>query len=235
MAEWLIFKKRLLLRKREACETQSRKLEMKEKILIQDTLRVSSKQKIQPLENRRLFLPWQSDYSKLKKQFMKMCPPDWKSGLLKLGKQSLRIRVDKESCASMTSLGEFESYIHASYIAGMNLLTNLFSILFEMSKANSMEESQKRINEALNVCRIIKKHDLWEKLTQEHIERTVSICLTKKDEEEFEQEWSKVKTAELTLLGSPLDIDWVEDDKHVIDMDKSIASIAEVGKTVPED
>ena len=89
-----------------------------------------------------------------------------------------------------------------------------------------MEESQKRINEALNVYRIIKKRDLWEKLTQEHIDRTVSSCLTQKDEEEFEREWSKVKTAELTLLGSPLDMDWVEDDKHVIDMDKSIASEA---------
>ena len=85
--EWLIFKMRLLLRKREISETQSRKLEMKEKILIQDTLRVSSKQKIQPLENRRLFLPWQSDFSKLKKQFMKMGLPDWKSELLKLGKK----------------------------------------------------------------------------------------------------------------------------------------------------
>ena len=47
--EWLTFKKRLLLRKKEISETQSRKLEMKEKILIQDTLRVSIKQKIQPL------------------------------------------------------------------------------------------------------------------------------------------------------------------------------------------
>ena len=137
--------------------------------------------------------------------------------------------MDIESCASMTSLGEFESYIHASYIAGMNLLTNLFSILFEMSKANSMEESQKRINEALNVYRIIKKRDLWEKLTQEHIGWTVSICLTKKDEEEFEREWSKVKSAELTLLGSPLDKYWVEDDEHVIGMDKSIASEANRG------
>ena len=89
---------------------------MKEKILIQDTLRVSSKQKIQPLENRRLFLPWQSDFSKLKKQFIKMGLPDWKSEVLKLGKQSLRMKVDTETCASMTSLVEFESYIHASYI-----------------------------------------------------------------------------------------------------------------------
>ena len=122
-------------------ETQSRKLEMKEKILIQDTLRVSSKQKIKPLENRRLFLPWQSDFSKLKKQFMKMGLPDWKSELLKLGKQSLRMKVDTETCASMTSLGEFESYINASYIAGINLLTDLFSVLFEMPKVTSMEES----------------------------------------------------------------------------------------------
>ena len=60
---------------------------------------------------------------------MKMGLPDWKTELLKLGKQSLRMKVDTETCASMTSLGEFESYIHASYIAGMNLLTDLFRIL----------------------------------------------------------------------------------------------------------
>ena len=88
----------------------------------------------------------------------------------------------------MTSLGEFESYIHAS----MNMLTDLFSVLFGMSKATSMEESQKRINEALNVLRIIKKRNLWEK----------------KDEEDFDQEWSKVQADELMLLGSPLEMDW---------------------------
>ena len=93
-----------------------------------------------------------------------------------------------------------------------------------MSKASSLEESQKRINEALNVYRIIKKRDLREKLTQEHIDRTVSICITKKDEEEFECEWSKVKAAELTMLGGPLDIDWAEEDEHVIDMDRRIAT-----------
>ena len=129
----------------------------------------------------------------------------------------------------MTSLCEFESYIHASYIAGMNLLTDLFSVLFGMSKASSMEESPKRINEALNVYRIIKKHDLWEKLTQEHIDRTVAICLMKKDEEDFDREWSKIKADELILLRSPLDMDLGEDDEHVIDMDKSIASEANRG------
>ena len=54
--QWLIFKKRLLLRKRELCETQNRKMEMRQKIMIQDTLRVSSKQKIQPLEKPTLVL-----------------------------------------------------------------------------------------------------------------------------------------------------------------------------------
>ena len=64
--QWLISKKRLLLRKREQCEAMNRKTKMRQKMMIQDMLRVSSKQKIPPLENRRLFLPWQSDYSLLK-------------------------------------------------------------------------------------------------------------------------------------------------------------------------
>ena len=50
--------------------------------------------------------------------------PDWKTELLKLAKQPLRMKVDVES------LGEFESFIHASYISEMNLLTDLFSVLF---------------------------------------------------------------------------------------------------------
>ena len=77
VSEWLLFKKRILLRKKEKCEALSRKQETRGKMLIQDTLRVSSKQKIQPLENRRLFLPWQTDYTKLKTQFHEMNMQNW--------------------------------------------------------------------------------------------------------------------------------------------------------------
>ena len=111
--------------------------------------------------------------------------PVWKTELLKLAKQSLRMKVDVESCATMTSLAEFEGFIRVSYISGINLLTDLFSVLFEMSKAFSLEEFEKRINEALNVHWIIKKKYLWNKLTQEHLDRTVAIALKKRDEEEF--------------------------------------------------
>ena len=72
-------------------------------------------------------------------------------------------------------------------------IDGFFSILFQMPKASTLEESRKRINKALNVYRIIKKRELWDKLTQEHLDRTVAIALTKKDEEEFEREWGKVK------------------------------------------
>ena len=191
--------------------------------MIQDSLRVSSKQKIQPLENRRLFLPWQSDYSKLKKQFQQMNLPDWKTEILKLAKQSLRMKVDVESCATITFLAKFEGFIRTSYISGMNLLIDLYSVLFEMSKASSLEESQKRINEALNMYRILKKRELWDKLTQEHLDRTVAIALTKKDKEEFEQEWSKVKVVEMILIRGPLDMDWTEEDENAINTDHSIA------------
>ena len=126
-------------------------------MLIQDTLRVSSKQKIQPLENRRLFLPWQTDYTKLKTQFHEMNMQNWQDELLKLGKESLQMKTDVDSSSMMTSLQEFEAYIRANYISGINLLTDLFSELFKMPKASTLQESQKRINEALNVLRIIKK------------------------------------------------------------------------------
>ena len=76
---------------------------------------------------------------------------------MKLGKESLRMKTNVDSCAVMNSLQEFEGYIKASYISGMNLLTDLFSEIFKMPKATTLEDSQKRINKALNVFRIIKK------------------------------------------------------------------------------
>ena len=79
----------------------------------------------------------------------------------------------------------------------------LFSELFKMPKATTLEESQKRINMALNVFRIIKKGQLCDRMAQEHLDKTVLIAFTKKDEEEFEREWSKVKVADTIQSGGP--------------------------------
>ena len=53
--------------------------------------------------------------------------------------------------------------------------------------------------------------------------------MMKKDEEDFDREWSKIKADELMLAGSPLDMDWGEENEHIIDMDKTIASEANRG------
>ena len=60
---------------------------------------------------------------------------DWKEQVLKLAKNSLKISQDLEACLYLTELKEFESYIQAEYILGVNLLNDLFSKLFAMSKA----------------------------------------------------------------------------------------------------
>ena len=40
-------------------------------------------------------------------------------------------------------------------------------------------------------------------MAQEHLDKTVLIAFTKKDEEEFEREWSKVKVADTIQSGGP--------------------------------
>ena len=48
------------------------------------------------------------------------------------------MKTDVDSSSMMTSLQEFEAYIRANYISGINLLTDLFSELFKMPKASTL-------------------------------------------------------------------------------------------------
>ena len=98
----------------------------------------------------------------------------------------------------------------------MNLLTDSFSELFKMPKATTLEESQKRINVALNV--LIKKRQLWYRMAQEHVDKTIHIAFTKKDGE-FECKVSKVKAVEMIQSGGPsiLDDDWPLDNDSGMD------------------
>ena len=63
-------------------------------------------------------------------------------------------------------------------------------------------------------------------MAQEHLNKTILIAFTKKDEKEFECECSKVKAAEMIQSGGPsiLDDDWPKDNDGGMDMDKSIAA-----------
>ena len=80
---------------------------------------------------------------------------------------------------------------------------------------------ENRASEVGPVYRIIKKRELWDKLTIWTGQWSLVITLTRKDKEEFEREWSKVKAVEVALFVGPLDVDWTEDDEGAIDMDKS--------------
>ena len=116
---------------------------------------------------------------------------DWKSQLLKLAKDSLKISQDLEACLYLSELKEFESYIQAEYILGINLLNDLFSKLFSMPRAKDISESIKMSTEALNILRTIKGKKLWPKFSEEHLEKIVSRCLMRRDSNEFVQDWAK--------------------------------------------
>ena len=105
------------------------------------------------------------------------------------------------------------------------MLVDLLADINNYQKRLNVEESATRINEVWNIIRICKKRDLWGRIGEEHCDRIVSATLLKRDENEFEIEWSKVKVMEM-LRSNAGSIDLDEEDSG-IDFDKTITD--EVG------
>ena len=146
---------------------------------------------------------------------------DWKEQVLKLAKNSLKISQDLQACLYLTELKEFESYIQAEYILGVNLLNDLFSKLFAMFKAKDISESIKMSTEALNILRTIKSKNLWSKFTEEHLDKIISRCLLKRDHNEFVNEWAKKRAKAMFASEEGEETD--DEDGTGIDMNKTIS------------
>ena len=76
--EWLLYRRRSLLNIKDKLEMSNREEENKKKLMMQDALRSSNRQKIQKLRDRKHFLAWQTDYTKCKESLKQV-------GLAKLG------------------------------------------------------------------------------------------------------------------------------------------------------
>ena len=190
------------------------------KLMLQETLRVVSRTKIRNLDSRRVFLPWHEDYQKLKATFKKTNLTDWNENVLKVAKESLKIQADIDACIFLNGLKEFEQYISTEYIVGVNMLNDLFSKLFAMSKANDMSESITMSTEALNIIRTVKNRNLWEKFNDTHLDKIIRLCLLRRDANEFENEWAKKRSkAMFETKAAELNED---EDGTGIDMDKTI-------------
>ena len=113
LQEWLLYKKRNLLKRKDKQEAVNRGEENKKKMLLQDALRSSNCQKIQKLKNRKHFLAWQMDFTKTKESLKTIGVSNWKTEVLKIAKESLEIDTDVKN----TSLKEFEIYIKATYLS----------------------------------------------------------------------------------------------------------------------
>ena len=219
--EWLTKTRRRLLLLKEEQEKENRKKENQEKILLQETLKIASKTTIRDLDSRRVFLPWHEDYQKTKSSFKRTNLPDWKDSVLRVAKKSLKRQVDIEACMFLNSLSEFEAYISTEYIVGVNMLNDLFSKLFSMSKAENIPESIARITEAMNVVRTVKARSLWVKFNETHLDKTIKICLLRRDANEFENEWAK-KRSKAMFASEAASLVEDDDEESGIDMDKTI-------------
>ena len=75
--DWLLHKKRILLKRREKCEVNNKDVEIGKKMLIQDALRSNSKEKIQHLVARKVLLFWETDYSRVKQELRSIGMANW--------------------------------------------------------------------------------------------------------------------------------------------------------------
>merc|ERR1712030_30803 len=174
--DWMLKTRRKLLLQKETQERENRKQENQDKPLLQETRRAVSRTKIRNLDSRRVFLPWYEDYQKIKETFKKTNLTDWKENVLKMAKESLKIQADIDACMYLNGLKEFEQYISTEYIVGVNMLNDLFSKLFNTSRASDIGESIGMSTEALNIIRTVKSRNLWEKFNDMHLDKVVKLC-----------------------------------------------------------
>ena len=85
----------------------------------------------------------------------------------------------------------------------------------------SKEESALRINEALNILRIVKKRELWNRVGEEHVDRIVHIVLIQRNENKFEAEWSKIKALQVMQANTISVLDDSDDLEVAIDFNKT--------------
>ena len=83
--------KRSPLKLKDQLEMMNRDQENRKKLMMQDTLWSSNRQKIQKLRSRKHFLAWQTDYTKCKESLKQVGLANWRSELLKIVKSSLKI------------------------------------------------------------------------------------------------------------------------------------------------
>ena len=66
------------------------------------------------------------DYIKAKESLKTIGLANWKLELLKIAKESLSIDKDVKNTLMVTSLKEFESYIKATYLSSLSVMTDLY-------------------------------------------------------------------------------------------------------------
>ena len=125
----------------------------------------------------------------------------------------------------MTSLGEFESYVRATYIVGQHLVQDLLSRLFDKQKPTTYKESIWNITSALNGMKILKTKKLEKTITDIQLELIMSKCLLNSDQVEYFREWARERGTGVlssTFLEG-------EDEESPVDFNKTISDEVDFG------
>ena len=75
----------------------------------------------------------------------------------------------------VTSLKEFENYIKANYLGSLSVMRDLLTDVFKGQKPTNIEESSSQITEVLNIIRMCKANNMYNKISEEYIEKFLFI------------------------------------------------------------
>merc|ERR1712055_499015 len=220
--------KRKLLEQKDALIRADKAAENRDKRVLQELLKSSTRSKHFFLENRRDALPWLSRYESIRSTMKKSKIQDWRTQLLNIARESLRNKVDIEATRYMDNLKHFEKYIESTYIIGLSLIDDLLSDIVKKDTPKSTSESITNIQDCILCLNTIRSRDLTHRFTERHFELLLDATLMKRDQMEFRKEYAREKVEGMGLLSSKRLGDSDSSDEEV-DFDKSVKAETGLG------
>ena len=223
------FKKarRKLLGLKDKIQDQKKAQQDRDKTILQETLKSLPKGRLCTLRSRRDVVPWVNRFQEIKESLKKSNAPEWRSQLLQMAKESLKLETDINATRYMSTLWEFEGYMNTTYVLEANLVDDLLSELIRKEVPTTAAQSIANIQEGLVIMKTIRRKKLTPKFTERHFEMLIRVTLSKQDRNEFRREHAKEKVENRLAASSTL-LDVEEDEEEEIDWNKTLAEEIEV-------
>ena len=129
--------------------------------------------------------------------------PEWRSQLLQMAKESLKLDADINSTGYMSTLWEFEAYMNTTYVLESNMVDELLSELIQKEIPTTATQSIANNKEGLVIMKTIRRKKLTHKFIERHFKLLIRVTLSKQDKSEFHCEHAKEKVESRLTAHQP--------------------------------